>query len=175
MDQYERKKWLGLMTEQLPYRSHGKVVFDGGDIYGVAANWIEASSPVLSWQDDAWEGTQWQVADFRHRPGEALVRLLAACGYNEEVAESMMEDSIDIASASTLITITIDGQPVRYRLRGTDIERVDHGDHDVISDCDIDLDEEMGDDEIIETILEALHQKSAEAVPEIRISVVREP
>jgi len=43
-----------------------------GDIYGVRADWAQASSPVQSLGEDGWHNTGRQVADFRHSDAAAL-------------------------------------------------------------------------------------------------------
>ena len=43
-----------------------------GEVYAVAADWAQASSPVLVYGEDGWTGTQYQVADFRHNDRAAL-------------------------------------------------------------------------------------------------------
>lgn len=43
-----------------------------GEVYAVAADWARASSPVLSYGYDGWTHTGRQVADYRHRPKDAL-------------------------------------------------------------------------------------------------------
>ena len=43
-----------------------------GEVYAVAANWAQASAPVMSYGSDGWTHTGRQVADYRHRPKDAL-------------------------------------------------------------------------------------------------------
>lgn len=47
-----------------------------GEIYAVAANWAEASSPVLTYGEDGWEYTGRQVADYRHSDLAALESII---------------------------------------------------------------------------------------------------
>lgn len=47
-----------------------------GEIYAVAADWAQASSPVRTYGEDGWTVTQYQVADFRHEPRAALETIL---------------------------------------------------------------------------------------------------
>lgn len=47
-----------------------------GDVYGVSADWTQASDNVRSLGEDGWHATQWQVADFQHNDYEALRRIL---------------------------------------------------------------------------------------------------
>ena len=57
-----------------PAGTYGYAVAVWGDIYAVAANWAEASAPVYTWCEDGWtqDAHGRQVADFRHRPKDAL-------------------------------------------------------------------------------------------------------
>lgn len=45
-----------------------------GDTYSLSADFAEASCPIDRWVEDGefWEPTAYQVADFRHRPDEAM-------------------------------------------------------------------------------------------------------
>lgn len=57
-----------------PAGTYGFAVHVWGDTYAVAANWAEASAPVYTWCEDGWtqDSHGRQVADFRHRPKDAL-------------------------------------------------------------------------------------------------------
>lgn len=52
-----------------------------GEIYAVAADWAQASSPVLVWGNEEWTLDECgrQVADFRHDPAAALEDLIERC------------------------------------------------------------------------------------------------
>jgi hypothetical protein len=63
-----------------------------GDIYGVRADWAQASSSVQSLGEDGWRHTGKQVADFQHNDVAALIWVL------EEVAR-VTGDLDDEASA----------------------------------------------------------------------------
>lgn len=49
-----------------------------GEVYAVAADWSQASCPVMVYGEDGWdnEGHGRQVADFRHRPRAALESII---------------------------------------------------------------------------------------------------
>lgn len=50
---------------------------DPKEVYAVAADWRNASAPVLQWEPgDGWTHTAWQVADFRHQAAEALFKIV---------------------------------------------------------------------------------------------------
>jgi hypothetical protein len=68
------------------------------EVYGVAANWAESSAPVYTHGPDGWEPTQYQVADFRHWPEDALRRELAeVIGHCD--GEEPDPDDVDISDA----------------------------------------------------------------------------
>ena len=75
-----------------------------GEIYAVAANWAEASSPVLSYGEDGWHHTGKQVADYRHSPEEALRDVLAealvAGGDEPDDADDLVSDAVNIDDGS---------------------------------------------------------------------------
>ena len=50
-----------------------------GEIYAVAANWVEASCPIRVYGEDGWTHDEHgrQVADFHHCPADALVTIIA--------------------------------------------------------------------------------------------------
>ena len=91
-------------TIRTPAGTYGRAVapWDETEVYAVAANWAEASSPVLSWGADAWEPTPWQVADCRHDPREALGLVLRRhAGVTEEEVADEVAESVRIDSTST--------------------------------------------------------------------------
>lgn len=69
MDQH-----LQTAIDSAPAYTSGLVIApcDRSEVYGVAANWSQASAPVYFYGDGKWETRQYQVADFRHKPSEAL-------------------------------------------------------------------------------------------------------
>ena len=77
-----------------------------GEIYAVAADWGQASCPVMVWGDGEWTQDECgrQVADFRHSPQSALrdliYRSIRAGGDDpdkDEVA-GIVEDALEIRS-----------------------------------------------------------------------------
>lgn len=80
-----------------------------GEIYAVAANWAQASCPVLIWGNSA-EGEAWtndeqgrQVADFRHNSAAALQSIIRAAiemsGEDENIeeqVESIVSSAVEI-------------------------------------------------------------------------------
>ena len=70
-----------------------------GDVYGVAANWADASCPIWSYGEDGWHHSGWQVADFSHEPREALVaelqESLVASGDDPDEVDKVSYDSIE--------------------------------------------------------------------------------
>lgn len=75
------------------------------EVYGVAADWSQASSPVRFYGESGWSSTQYQVADFGHRPLPALeLQLVEALRMSGETDE----DGDEFASiASGLVTEAI--------------------------------------------------------------------
>lgn len=66
------------------------------EVYAVAANWGQASAPVLTWAEDRWIDSGRQVADFRHEPESALAAEL------REACDSDVEAAGIAASATTI-------------------------------------------------------------------------
>lgn len=70
-----------------------------GEIYGVAANWSQASAPVFFFGPNGWESRQYQVADFQHRAKDALElelrETLIAGGDDEDDAEDLVDDATE--------------------------------------------------------------------------------
>lgn len=70
-----------------------------GEVYGVAANWAQASAPVYFYGESGWESRQYQVADFRHSPREALecelAQALVASGDDEDEAGYLLSDAVE--------------------------------------------------------------------------------
>ena len=56
-------------TIRTPPGTYGLAVapWSADEVYAVAADWAQASSPVLAWLGHDWGQTTFQVADFRHR------------------------------------------------------------------------------------------------------------
>lgn len=75
-----------------------------GEVYGVAANWAEASCPVRVYGEDGWTYDEHgrQVANFRHGPRSALVAVLAEAlrmsAEDDDEAEAEAEELADEAT-----------------------------------------------------------------------------
>lgn len=76
-----------------------------GEVYAVAADWAQASSPVLIWGDGEWTNDMHgrQVADFRHEPTDALRDLIAECNrlsggadLSDDEMDAIVEDAVEI-------------------------------------------------------------------------------
>lgn len=67
------------------------------EIYAVAANWAQASDTVMIYGRDGWAGSQYQVADFRHRPADALRAVLVEAIATSEgtSSEDVDDDAVD--------------------------------------------------------------------------------
>jgi hypothetical protein len=89
--------------ESRPAGTSGLVIepWAPGEVYGVAADWAQAAAPVYFYGHGpgGWEPRQYQVADFRHRPTEALEsalrEALIASGGDEDDAEGMAADATE--------------------------------------------------------------------------------
>ncbi|MCC7241294.1 MAG: hypothetical protein IT180_05170 [Acidobacteria bacterium] len=74
-----------------------------GEIYAVAANWTQASAPVLAYGEQGWRQTGHQVADYRHRPALALaleLRSALHCGGDDSddaIINDIVSDAYPIA------------------------------------------------------------------------------
>ena len=70
-----------MKTIKAPAGKSGLVIepWSKGEIYAVAANWAQASDPVLIYGERGWVNDTHgrQVADFRHSPEAALASYLA--------------------------------------------------------------------------------------------------
>ena len=82
--------------ESTPRGTTGLIVepWSQGEIYGVAANWANASNTVWTYGEDGWQSAHAQVADFRHSPHAALIA---------ELAETLSASGDDPADADDLI------------------------------------------------------------------------
>lgn len=85
--------------DSAPAGTSGLVIepWNAGETYGVAADWAQASAPVYFFGTalgDGWGTRQYQVADFRHRPSEALEcelrTALIASGGDEDEASGLI-------------------------------------------------------------------------------------
>lgn len=85
--------------DSAPAGTSGLVVepWSPGEVYGVAANWAQAAAPVYFYGAGTWESRQYQVADFRHRPADALEcelrQSLLASGDDEDEAAELVGDA----------------------------------------------------------------------------------
>lgn len=74
-----------------------------GVVYAVAANWANASDPVLSLigleGEEEWDGIGWQVGDFSHEQEVALRKVMErdACDSGEDPESDEIADEIDAA------------------------------------------------------------------------------
>lgn len=73
-----------------------------GDTYRLRADWAEAASPIeRDTAEGGWAPTGWQVADYRHRPADAmraeLGRMELATG--SDLQDERVQDEIDLAIA----------------------------------------------------------------------------
>ena len=77
-----------------------------GEIYAVAANWAQASSPVMVYGVDGWTNDDCgrQVADFRHNDRAALKSII------ERAIEASGGDEVDDDEVEAILTeaVTID-------------------------------------------------------------------
>lgn len=67
-------EYLDRAIEEAPEGTSGRVVAPWAqhEVYGVAADWGQASAPVYFYGKDGWQSRQYQVADFRHTAINAL-------------------------------------------------------------------------------------------------------
>lgn len=78
-----------------------------GEIYAVAANWAQASSPVLSYGADGWTETGRQVADYRHSERAALEAVIieaiaasegiASEDVNTDEVDAILDDAVEVS------------------------------------------------------------------------------
>ena len=82
-----------------PHGTTGLVVapWDKAEVYGVAADWPQASGPVWEYARGKWSRGQYQVADWRHLPAEALeaeiIESLVASGDGDSDAAAIVADA----------------------------------------------------------------------------------
>lgn len=77
-----------------------------GEIYAVAADWAQASAPVVVYGEDGWTHDEHgrQVADFRHNARAALesvIREAIEMGGDEpddDEVDAIMDDAVDIGA-----------------------------------------------------------------------------
>ena len=76
-----------------------------GEVYGVAADWSDASSPVFAYGADGWFPTSRQVADSRHSARAALVEVLCDSlrmsgegDESDDIAESLADDAVHFSA-----------------------------------------------------------------------------
>lgn len=76
-----------------------------GEVYAVAANWAEASSPVMVYGEDGWTNDECgrQVADFRHNDRAALKdiieRAIVASGdeVDDDEVEAILAKAVEVS------------------------------------------------------------------------------
>jgi hypothetical protein len=66
------------------------------EVYAVAADWGDASSPVRTWAEDRWIESGRQVADFRHEPEAALAAMIRESCDSDEEAEALAADAAEV-------------------------------------------------------------------------------
>jgi hypothetical protein len=83
-----------------PTGTSGLVVapWDASEVYGVAADWSQASAPVYTYTRGEWSRDNgYQVADWQHKPSEALeaeiIEALIQSGDGDSEAASMVADA----------------------------------------------------------------------------------
>jgi len=94
---------LAMAITDAPEGTSGLVIepWSRGEVYGVAADWTQAASSVWCYGDGEWvrDAQGRQVADFRHRPIEALIselrQALIMGGDDEDEAEAIAADAIE--------------------------------------------------------------------------------
>lgn len=88
--------YLQAAIDAAPAGTSGLVVapWDESEVYGVAANWAQASAPIYHYGRNGWQTEQFQAADFRHRAEAALLA---------EITQALM-DSGDGDSVAAGIT-----------------------------------------------------------------------
>jgi hypothetical protein len=65
------------IIKRAPPGTWGRIARYGNELYGVAADWGDASSHVYILAGDGeWIETHYQVAYFRHNPEDALRRIM---------------------------------------------------------------------------------------------------
>lgn len=73
-----------------------------GEFYAVAANWADASAPVLAYGPDGWVPTGSQVADYRHSARAALAAVIreamtaSGSSPDEDEVVAILDDGVDI-------------------------------------------------------------------------------
>lgn len=98
-------KAMRLAIETAPEGTTGLVCepWTPGEVYGVAADWAQASATIFFYGEDGWSSLGRQVADFRHDDRAALASVLAESlrmsGEDEEEAEEEAESLADDATA----------------------------------------------------------------------------
>lgn len=72
-----------------------------GEVYAVAADWAQANSPVMVYDEGGWTTDEHgrQVADFRHRTADALASVLSeAMTMGGDEVESLVSDAVELVS-----------------------------------------------------------------------------
>ena len=98
--------YLQTAIDAAPQDTYGLVIapWTPFEVYGVAANWAQASAPVYFYGPEGWRTQQYQVADFRHEPSEALeaeiIQALTDSGDGDSEAKSIVEDATEFTALS---------------------------------------------------------------------------
>lgn len=88
-----------MATIQCPVGTYGLVVvapWSDDEVFAVAADWRQASSPVQTWNGERWTDSGRQVADYRHDPAAALVAELREACDSAEQAETLAAEATAI-------------------------------------------------------------------------------
>ena len=82
--------------DSAPPGTSGLVVapWSPSEVYGVAANWLQASAPVYTLGCDGWKQSEYQVADWRHWPIEAL---------KAEITEALLQSGDGDSEVSAIV------------------------------------------------------------------------
>lgn len=90
-------------TIRTPPGTYGLAVapWSADEVYAVAADWAQASSPVLAWLGHDWDQTAYQVADYRHSDRAALEQIIQDA--IEASGSSDDDDAAEIARTATRI------------------------------------------------------------------------
>lgn len=102
---------MSTITIKTPSGTTGLAVepWSKGELYAVAADWAQASSPVLVYGEDGWTSHGRQVADFRHRARaalESIIREAISMGGDEpddDEVDGILDDAEEIDSISRYI------------------------------------------------------------------------
>ena len=86
-----------------PTGTYGLAVepWSAGEIYGVAANWAQASAPVYTYGRNGWTPNGRQVADYRHEPAAALADEITAA---IAASDGVPSDEVDADEVNAIVS-----------------------------------------------------------------------